>query len=213
MIRRKFARQEFRREGIFADFMGSQSRVRARVCAQRQVRRESVIYKGHTLGHRVISDSLGRTNTANTSAVDLNVADAAIVDEMLRHVEIVGALSSCELDATLARERSVGVQRTGVERLFQPNRSQLLERREARSRRFDVVAKNLSNVHHQQRVLAQPFTCSEKMFQVGFEVASADRTPSKFHRAKVLPARSGGQLEGLRGSFPKQLRCIRKLAE
>ena len=59
-------------------------------------------------------------------AINLNVTETAEIDEVLGHMKIVRAFTTCEPDVfTTARERRVGTESPGMERLFQPNGANL----------------------------------------------------------------------------------------
>ena len=88
----ELTRQRFRRKRVFASFIVPAG-VGLQGCAESEVRREGVIHKSYTALNRIVGHTLGGTDAADPSTIHLNVSHPTVVDQMLRHKEIVGALS------------------------------------------------------------------------------------------------------------------------
>ena len=88
-VGRELPRDRLGGEGIFADSVIRKSRIGLERSAQGQVRRESVIDVGDAARDRVVGDRFRRPDAADAAAIDLDEADAAIVDEVPRHEDVV----------------------------------------------------------------------------------------------------------------------------
>ena len=100
------------------------------------MRGEGVVDVGDTRASRIIRCLLRRPDAADPAAVDLDVADAPVVDQMLGHVKVVRRLAARGRNRRRpAAELAVGLIGGAVEGLLEPDGAVALERRQAAQRR------------------------------------------------------------------------------
>ena len=151
------------------------------------MRREGVIDESNAFRHRMIGDLLRRTDPADAAAIDLDEADTAIVDQVLRHVDIVRAFATGELHVLAALgQRPIGPKRTRGERLLEPGRARRLERRQPLRGALDVVDEDLPGIDQQDRVRAEPFARGGEMLGVLRGRTAPDRAPAELGGAEIL---------------------------
>jgi len=64
---------------------------------------------------------LCRTDAADSTTIHLDVAHPTAIDHVLSHEDVVRAFSTGQFNSAALRKRCVGLQRTDMEWLFQPN--------------------------------------------------------------------------------------------
>ena len=96
-----------------------QARVGLQRGTEREMRRESMVHERHAVRDRVVGDLFRRTNSADTTGVDLDEADTAVVDQMPRHVEVMSSLAACQPHLLAAcGQRAVRLQCVPAERFL-----------------------------------------------------------------------------------------------
>src|SRR5450631_46106 len=175
---------------------------------------ESVVDEGHTFGRGVIGYFLRDPDPSYTSAIDLYVADASIVDQVLRHVKVVRTFTAREFDLVAPRrKRTVSFKRRRVEGLFEPECSDLLQGWQAGSGGVQVFAENLTDVNQKNTLRTQAFPRRHKLIDVRLEIGLSNRPPPKFHRAKMICLGLNRKLVSFFGRFPEQLRGVRNFTK
>src|SRR5437868_1607970 len=110
------------------------------------MRGECVVDESHAFRDSVVGNFFRRSDAANATTVDLYEAHAAVVDQMLRHIDVMRALTAGELYLASLRQRAIRIKRTRREGLLEPNCANPLERRQTLRRAFHVVDKNLAGI-------------------------------------------------------------------
>src|SRR3954464_13868567 len=132
---------------ILTDTMISESHIRLDRCTECQVGREGVVHEGDAPGSRMLGDDLGRAAATDPTAVDLHVADLAVIDKVLGHRDIVCALAPCcAHGASSGTKRRICVEGGGVEGLLDPGRCRALQGWKARRSSVDIFAPYLSSI-------------------------------------------------------------------
>ena len=178
------------------------------------MRSEGVIDIGHTLARRVVGDLFGRADTADTAAIDLHESDAAIVDRVPRHEDVVRRLAAGKLHrAGLAGERAIGLVGAAMKRLFQPGRLNRLQKRQAGLGGGDVLAPNLPGVDQQNAVRPDPLARRGELVGIILQREAAERTPAAFDRAEAGLSRGAAEFQRLLRAVAEKLRGIGRLGK
>src|SRR4029077_7534589 len=120
--------------------------------------------EGDAARRSVVGDLFGWADAADAAGVDLDEADAAIVDEMARHVRIVTALAGGEAEgAGLSGESAIGVEGAADERLLEPMRAELDERGQPGFRRRQVVDPDGAGVDQHDAVRPETLACRRQL--------------------------------------------------
>ena len=136
-----------RRKRILADDMALQTGIGLQRCAQREMRGESVVDIGHAARRRIIGDALGWTDAADAAAIDLDIRDAPVVNQLPCHMEIVRGFAAGNADLSATRgERRIGVVGAAEEWFLQPGGADLLEYADASGRGIDILAPDLTSI-------------------------------------------------------------------
>ncbi len=193
--------------------MLAQARIRLKGRRERELRREGVIHIRDALRLRVVGDPLRLAEASDPTAVDLDEADAAVVDEIDRHLGAVRSLPSRDPNVRRAGcELAIRPEIVAGERLFQPADLCALERVQPCCGRFDVAPPDLAGVDEQDAVGSQRFPCRCHVVGVSRDFSMTERAPAHLDRPEALVDRCPDVRERVRRLTAEQHRRVGRLA-
>src|SRR5215217_9541799 len=172
--------------GVLADDVILKPRKGLQRGAEREMGGERMVDVGHAAFYRMLGNALGWTDPSDAPAIDLDVADLAIVHSVPRHEHVMRSLPSGKANAPRARrELAVSLIGAAVERLLEPSCIHLLEQRQASLGCQNIFAPNLSGIDQQRAFLAESFSGRLQLVAVIFQTTAPERSPAAFHRPKT----------------------------
>ena len=134
---------------------------------------------------RDVRHLLRRPEAADAPAIDLDVADTAIFDQMLGHEAVVRRLAARRPDRPRPlAERAIGVVGGAVEGLLEEGDAIALHRVEPQRGGFDILAEDLARVDQQDALGAETFARRVDMEDVVGERLAEGR-PAEFRRPET----------------------------
>ena len=171
---------------------------------------------GDALRGRIVGDLLRRADAADAAAIDLDVADLAVVDQMARHVDIVRRLAAGEphLAAASAAQRAIGLQSALAWNGSSSQVARAASRAGSRAAAaLDVLAEDLAGIDQQDAVRRRGLRARQRNGRRRpSRVAAPDRTPAELGGAETLRARtSRAALERLLRRVAEEQRGVGRL--
>src|SRR5262249_48649728 len=135
-----------------------------------------------------VGDLFGRPQAADPPAIDLDVADPAVVDEMLGHVPAVGGFSSGAAHGPQSlRQAGIGAVGRAVEWLLEECDAGTLPGIAPRGCSFATLAEDLAGVYQQDTVRPQPLARGIELGNIASQ-GRAEWRPAEFGCSKAAAA-------------------------
>lgn len=146
--------------------------------------REGVVHEGHAARDCLVGGLLGDADATDAAAIDLNVADAAVLHYLPRHPDVVRAFTAGEFEwAGLVGKGELGVKRALDEGLLEPERAAFAQGGQGLRGARHFVHPDRAGIHQKHPVWTDSLARGLQLLAVGRDGSAAKGTPAKLRRA------------------------------